>query len=94
MRDTIRGQVTMPATKSVSKYNLVHRLQGRSLLIAINCLASLSIFFFGYDQGMMVWHIVNAATCWSCSDVLCIIGWSQQQLRLLSNHHENRPSRS
>jgi hypothetical protein len=35
---------------AISKYNLVHRYQGRSLLIAINALASLSIFFFGYDQ--------------------------------------------
>ena len=25
----------------------------KSLLVAINCLAALSIFFFGYDQGMM-----------------------------------------
>lgn len=37
----------------ISRSNIVHRLQGRSLLIAINFLASLSIFFFGYDQGMM-----------------------------------------
>ncbi|KAF3008212.1 hypothetical protein E8E14_009090 [Neopestalotiopsis sp. 37M] len=28
-------------------------LQKRKLLIAINCLAGMSIFFFGYDQGMM-----------------------------------------
>lgn len=53
MRKTTRGQGNMVPTKSISKYNLVHHLQGRSLLIAINCLASLSIFFFGYDQGMM-----------------------------------------
>jgi hypothetical protein len=25
-------------------------LQKRSLLVAINCVAALSIFFFGYDQ--------------------------------------------
>ena len=31
----------------------MHKLQKRSLLIAINCVAGLSIFFFGYDQGMM-----------------------------------------
>lgn len=34
----------------INKWNVVHRLQKRSLLIAINCLAALSIFFFGYDQ--------------------------------------------
>ena len=31
----------------------MHKLQKRRLLIAINCVAGLSIFFFGYDQGMM-----------------------------------------
>lgn len=39
--------------ESISKSNVVHRLEKRSLLIAINCIAGLSIFFFGYDQGMM-----------------------------------------
>jgi sugar porter (SP) family MFS transporter len=34
-------------------FNVANRLQKRSLLIAINCIAALSIFFFGYDQGMM-----------------------------------------
>jgi hypothetical protein len=37
----------------ISKFNVVHRFEKRSLLIAINCLGSLAIFFFGYDQGMM-----------------------------------------
>ena len=37
----------------IPRYNVVHKLQKRSLLIAINCVAGLSIFFFGYDQGMM-----------------------------------------
>lgn len=37
----------------ISKYNIVHHLQKRKLLIAINGIAGLSIFFFGYDQGMM-----------------------------------------
>ena len=37
----------------ISRYNVVHKLQKRSLLIAINCVAGLSIFFFGYDQGVM-----------------------------------------
>jgi dipeptide/tripeptide permease len=34
----------------ISRFNVVHRLQKRSLLVAINCIAGLSIFFFGYDQ--------------------------------------------
>ncbi|MCJ1364248.1 hypothetical protein MMC16_003357 [Acarospora aff. strigata] len=37
----------------IPKSNVVHKLQKRGLLIAINCVAGLSIFFFGYDQGMM-----------------------------------------
>ncbi|KAL9107828.1 MAG: hypothetical protein Q9227_007343 [Pyrenula ochraceoflavens] len=37
----------------ISRYNVVHRFHKRSLLIAINAVAGLSIFFFGYDQGMM-----------------------------------------
>lgn len=37
----------------IPRWNVVHHLQKRSLLIAVNCLAGLSIFFFGYDQGMM-----------------------------------------
>ncbi|KAK2802546.1 hypothetical protein FQN50_007352 [Emmonsiellopsis sp. PD_5] len=37
----------------ISKWNVVHRFQKRKLLIAVNSIAALSIFFFGYDQGMM-----------------------------------------
>ncbi|KAL1594877.1 hypothetical protein SLS59_008690 [Nothophoma quercina] len=37
----------------IHKLNVVHRYEKRSLLIAINCIAGLSILFFGYDQGMM-----------------------------------------
>lgn len=37
----------------IPKANVVHKLEKRGLLIAINCIAGLSIFFFGYDQGMM-----------------------------------------
>ena len=33
--------------------NVVHKLQKKSLLTGINCVAGLSILFFGYDQGMM-----------------------------------------
>ena len=37
----------------ISKFNVVHRYEKRALLVAINCVGSLAIFFFGYDQGMM-----------------------------------------
>ncbi|KAI9055011.1 hypothetical protein LZ554_002152 [Drepanopeziza brunnea f. sp. 'monogermtubi'] len=37
----------------INRWNVAHSLQKRKLLIAINCIAGLSIFFFGYDQGMM-----------------------------------------
>ncbi len=37
----------------ISKHNIVHRYEKRKLLIAVNCVAGLAIFFFGYDQGMM-----------------------------------------
>ncbi|KAI9674418.1 MAG: hypothetical protein M1817_001756 [Caeruleum heppii] len=37
----------------IGKWNVVHKFEKRGLLIAINCVAALSIFFFGYDQGMM-----------------------------------------
>jgi len=39
--------------ENISKFNVARRLEGRALLIAINAVASLSIFFFGYDQGVM-----------------------------------------
>ena len=37
----------------ISKFNLARRYEKRALLTAINCVAALSIFFFGYDQGVM-----------------------------------------
>jgi MFS family permease len=37
----------------IPSWNVVHKLEKRRLLIAINCVAGLSILFFGYDQGMM-----------------------------------------
>ncbi|KAL6240257.1 hypothetical protein RBB50_012823 [Rhinocladiella similis] len=37
----------------LQKHNVANKLQKRSLLIAINAVAGLSIFFFGYDQGVM-----------------------------------------
>lgn len=39
--------------ENINRFNVVHRFRKRQLLIAINCVAALSIFFFGYDQGMM-----------------------------------------
>ena len=38
--------------EKINRFNVVHRLRKRNL-IAINSVAALSIFFFGYDQGMM-----------------------------------------
>ncbi|PLN80732.1 putative MFS monosaccharide transporter [Aspergillus taichungensis] len=38
---------------SIPSWNVVHKLEKRGLLIAINSVAALSILFFGYDQGMM-----------------------------------------
>lgn len=37
----------------IHRFNVVHRYEKRKLLIAVNCIAGLAIFFFGYDQGMM-----------------------------------------
>ena len=37
----------------IGKFNVARRYEKRALLIAINCVAGLSIFFFGYDQGVM-----------------------------------------
>ena len=39
--------------ETFSKYKVANKLEKRSLLIAINLVAGLSIFFFGYDQGVM-----------------------------------------
>lgn len=37
----------------INGWNISHKLQKRSLLTVINIVAGLSIFFFGYDQGLM-----------------------------------------
>lgn len=37
----------------IHRWNVAHKLEKRKLLVAINCVAALAIFFFGYDQGMM-----------------------------------------
>lgn len=35
------------------RHAVANRLEKRSLLVAVNLVAGLSIFFFGYDQGVM-----------------------------------------
>ena len=35
------------------QHQVANKLEKRSLLIAVNLVAGLSIFFFGYDQGVM-----------------------------------------
>lgn len=37
----------------ISRWNVVHKLEKRQLLLGVNSMAALSILFFGYDQGMM-----------------------------------------
>ncbi|KAL9098322.1 MAG: hypothetical protein Q9163_006000 [Psora crenata] len=37
----------------ISSYNVARKFEKRTLLILINAVAGLSIFFFGYDQGVM-----------------------------------------
>ena len=39
--------------KRLWKSNVAHKLEKKKLLIAVNLVAGLSIFFFGYDQGVM-----------------------------------------
>ena len=39
--------------EGISKYNVARKYEKRALLILVNCVAGLSIFFFGYDQGVM-----------------------------------------
>lgn len=38
------------AMDQLSGWRVADKLEKRSLLIAVNCVAALSIFFFGYDQ--------------------------------------------
>ena len=40
-------ELTLAKMDQISRYNVVHKFQKRSLLIAINCVAGLSILFFG-----------------------------------------------
>ena len=39
--------------KSLWSRNVAHKYEKRNLLILVNLVAGLSIFFFGYDQGVM-----------------------------------------
>ena len=39
--------------ENIKSYNVARRYEKRALLIAVNLVAGLSIFFFGYDQGVM-----------------------------------------
>ncbi|KAK5706711.1 hypothetical protein LTR97_001701 [Elasticomyces elasticus] len=44
---------TKAGTKFHQRHGVANFLEKRALLIAVNCVAALSIFFFGYDQGVM-----------------------------------------
>ena len=39
--------------KKLAKYNVANRYEKKKLLTIVNLVAGLSIFFFGYDQGVM-----------------------------------------
>jgi dihydrolipoamide dehydrogenase len=43
----------MGVRNQITQWNVSHKFEKRNLLILINAVAGLSIFFFGYDQGMM-----------------------------------------
>ena len=43
----------------LSKWNVAHHYEKRSLLVLVNAVAGLSIFFFGYDQGLMGGVVTN-----------------------------------
>ncbi|KAK5723048.1 hypothetical protein LTR17_014009 [Elasticomyces elasticus] len=44
---------TKAGTRFHQRHGVANLLEKRALLIAVNCVAALSIFFFGYDQGVM-----------------------------------------
>lgn len=44
---------------ALSKLNVTHHFEKRALLALINSVAGLSIFFFGYDQGLMGGVVTN-----------------------------------
>ncbi|KAK4692494.1 hypothetical protein P7C71_g4726, partial [Lecanoromycetidae sp. Uapishka_2] len=39
--------------ENISRWNVARRFEQQALLVAVNAVAGLSIFFFGYDQGVM-----------------------------------------
>ena len=39
--------------ENIKSWHVARRFEKRSLLILVNAVAGLSIFFFGYDQGVM-----------------------------------------
>lgn len=43
----------MAVPTGIGRWNVANYFEKGKLLVAINCIAALSIFFFGYDQGMM-----------------------------------------
>ncbi|KAK0940923.1 hypothetical protein LTR29_007481 [Friedmanniomyces endolithicus] len=45
--------MALKGPKYFQKHGVANRLEKRALLIAVNLVAGLSIFFFGYDQGVM-----------------------------------------
>jgi MFS family permease len=50
--DETQQQITTKMDR-LPGFNVANIFEKRSLLVAINSLAALSIFFFGYDQGVM-----------------------------------------
>jgi hypothetical protein len=46
----VDSDVGKPIMDQLSGWRVADKLEKRSLLIAINSIAALSIFFFGYDQ--------------------------------------------
>lgn len=77
--------VNMARPAQMSKWNIAHSLRKRKLLIAINCIAGLSIFFFGYDQGMMG-GVNNAASYITTMDIgTTVIGAGGEPTPLITN---------
>lgn len=51
--DEVESRNGSSVSTSINRYDVVYHLQKRTLLVAINVIACLAIFFFGYDQGVM-----------------------------------------
>jgi hypothetical protein len=45
----ISNNIKSPKMERLPGFNVANHFEKRQLLIAINCIAALSIFFFGYD---------------------------------------------